>query len=74
MVWRRRAPAAAPAGRSPSLAHARSSSPKAMYDATGADGKRAYTVAQIAAEFGITRPTVYRHLAKVQRTQASPAT
>ena len=45
-----------------------------MYDETGADGKRAYTVAQIAAEFGVTRPTVYRHLAKVQRTQASPGT
>ncbi|MDQ2709243.1 MAG: recombinase family protein [Actinomycetota bacterium] len=35
-----------------------------MYDETGADGKRKYTVAQIAAEFGVTRPTIYRHLAK----------
>ena len=26
------------------------------------DGKRKYTVAQIAAEFGVTRPTIYRHL------------
>jgi hypothetical protein len=26
------------------------------------DGKRRYTVAQIAAEFGVTRPTIYRHL------------
>ena len=32
-----------------------------MYDETGPDGKRRYTVAQIAAEFGITRPTTYRH-------------
>ena len=24
--------------------------------------KRRYTVAQIAAEFGVTRPTIYRHL------------
>lgn len=30
----------------------------------GADGKRAYTVEQIAAEFGVTRPTIYRHLIK----------
>jgi hypothetical protein len=29
----------------------------------GPDGKRRYTVAQIAAEFGVTRrPTIYRHL------------
>jgi len=33
-----------------------------MYDETGPDGKRCYTVAQIAAEFGVTRPTIYRHL------------
>lgn len=35
-----------------------------MYDELGEDGKRRYTVAQIAAEFGVTRPTIYRHLAK----------
>lgn len=35
-----------------------------MYDELGDDGKRRYTVAQIAAEFGITRPTIYRHLAQ----------
>jgi DNA invertase Pin-like site-specific DNA recombinase len=35
-----------------------------MYDEVGEDGKRAYTVAQIAAEFGVTRPTIYRHLDK----------
>ena len=29
-----------------------------MYDETGPDGKRRYTVAQIAAEFGVTRPTI----------------
>jgi predicted DNA-binding transcriptional regulator YafY len=27
-------------------------------------GKRRYTVAAIAAEFGVTRPTIYRHLGK----------
>ena len=31
---------------------------------TGDDGKRKHTVAQIAAEFGVSRPTIYRHLAK----------
>ena len=33
-----------------------------MYEETGPDGKRCYTVAQIAAGFGVTRPTIYRHL------------
>ena len=33
-----------------------------MYDEVGDDGRRRYTVAQIAAEFGVTRPTIYRHL------------
>ncbi|SBW23096.1 resolvase [Candidatus Protofrankia californiensis] len=35
-----------------------------MYDETGPDGRRKYTVQQIADEFGVTRPTVYRHLTK----------
>jgi len=26
------------------------------------DGRRAHTVQQIADEFGVTRPTIYRHL------------
>lgn len=33
-----------------------------MYGETGEDGKRRYTVAEIAAEFGVTRPTIYRAL------------
>jgi DNA invertase Pin-like site-specific DNA recombinase len=33
-----------------------------MYDETGDDGKRKYTVQQIAHEFGVSRPTIYRHL------------
>jgi DNA invertase Pin-like site-specific DNA recombinase len=33
-----------------------------MYEETGNDGKRRYTVAQMAADFGVTRPTIYRHL------------
>jgi predicted DNA-binding transcriptional regulator YafY len=33
-----------------------------MYDERDGDGRRRYTVAQIAAEFGVTRPTIYRDL------------
>lgn len=39
-----------------------------LYDETGPDGKRRYTVAQIAAEFGVTRPTIYRHLVRLAST------
>lgn len=33
-----------------------------MYDELGADGKRRYTVQQIAEELGVARTTVYRYL------------
>ena len=49
---------------SPGSAHARSPLAQAMYDERGGDGKRRYTVAEIAAEFGVTRPTIYRHLSR----------
>lgn len=39
-----------------------------MYDETGPDGRRTYTVQQIADEFGVTRPTIYRHLTKATVT------
>lgn len=39
-----------------------------MYDERGADGKRRYTVAQIAAEFGVARPTIYRYLGQTLDT------
>jgi DNA invertase Pin-like site-specific DNA recombinase len=42
-----------------------------MYDETGEDGKRRHTVAQIAAEFGVSRPTIYRHLAAAQHSDAA---
>ena len=35
-----------------------------MYDETDDDGKRKHTLAQIAAELAVHRPTIYRHLAK----------
>ena len=33
-----------------------------MYDETDEEGKHRYTVADIATEFGVSRPTIYRHL------------
>ncbi|MEV0397701.1 hypothetical protein [Polymorphospora rubra] len=36
-----------------------------MYEETGPDGRRMNTVEQIAAEFGVARPTIYRHLGVV---------
>lgn len=50
-------------GQKPKLGPRQVKLARAMYEAPGPDGKRAYTVAQIAAEFGVTRPTIYRHLA-----------
>lgn len=41
---------------------------QAMYEETDDTGRRVHTVAAIAAEFGVTRPTIYRHLAKLPTT------
>lgn len=49
-------------GQKPKLGPRQVTLAQAMYAETGEDGKRRYTVAQIAAEFGVTRPTIYRHL------------
>jgi DNA invertase Pin-like site-specific DNA recombinase len=49
-------------GQKPKLGARQVSLARQMYEETGEDGKRRHTVAQIAAEFGITRPTIYRHL------------
>jgi DNA invertase Pin-like site-specific DNA recombinase len=49
-------------GQKPKLRPRQARIAQEMYDETGAGGKRRYTVAQIAAEFGVTRPTIYRHL------------
>ena len=43
-----------------------------MYDETGDDGKRKHTVAQIAAEFGVSRPTIYRHLTRSTESRRPP--
>ena len=54
-------------GQRPKLTPRQAKIAREMYDETGQDGKRRYTVAQIAAEFGVTRPTVYRHLDALAR-------
>jgi len=33
-----------------------------LYDEVGPDGRRVHTVAEIAAELGVSRPTIYRYL------------
>lgn len=51
-------------GQNPKLGPRQVRLARQMYQEIGPDGKRAYTVEQIAAEFGVTRPTIYRHLSK----------
>ena len=50
-------------GQKPKLGPRQVALARAMYEETGEDGRRRFTVKQIAAEFGVTRPTIYRHLA-----------
>ncbi len=49
-------------GQKPTLGPRQAHLARLMYEETGPDGRRRYTVNQIAAEFGVTRPTIYRHL------------
>lgn len=49
-------------GQKPKLTSRQAKIAQAMYDELGPDGKRAHTVQQIATEFGVARPTIYRHL------------
>ncbi len=44
-----------------------------MYDQVGDDGKSRWTVAQIAAEFGVTRRTIYRYLDQAPTTATESA-
>ncbi|MGH3921405.1 MAG: recombinase family protein [Pseudonocardiaceae bacterium] len=51
-------------GQKPKLGPRQAKLARQMYEETSNDGKRKYTVQQIADEFGVTRPTIYRHLSK----------
>ena len=51
-------------GQKPKLGPRQVTLARQMYDERDGDGRRRYTVAQIAAEFGVTRPTIYRHLGR----------
>ena len=48
-------------GRKPKLDERQVERARAMYDEVGPDGKRAWTVEQVAKTFNVTRPTIYRH-------------
>ena len=50
-------------GRKPKLDERQAARARAMYEEVGPDGKRAWTVEQVAKTFNVTRPTIYRHLA-----------
>jgi AraC-like DNA-binding protein len=51
-------------GQKPTLGPRQVKLAREIYDETDEDGKRKHTVLQIAAEFGVSRPTIYRHLTK----------
>jgi DNA invertase Pin-like site-specific DNA recombinase len=51
-------------GQKPKLGPRQVALARQMYDELEDDGKRKHTVQQIADEFGVTRPTIYRHLGK----------
>ncbi len=59
-------------GQKPKLTSRQARIAQEVYDETGPDGKRRYTVTQIAAEFGVTRPTIYRHLAAGHHSEQAP--
>jgi DNA invertase Pin-like site-specific DNA recombinase len=54
-------------GQKPKLTPRQAKIAQDMYDELGDDGRRAHTVQQIANEFGVTRPTIYRHLQRQAR-------
>jgi len=51
-------------GRKPKLSAAKAATVRRMYQATGPDGKRLHTVAEIAEAVGVHRTTVYDYLNK----------
>lgn len=60
-------------GRRPKLTNRQAVISRQMYDEKGVDGKRRYTVAEIAETFHVSRKTIYRHLEPTSaRTPSSP--
>ncbi|MEV6139061.1 recombinase family protein [Nocardia sp. NPDC051990] len=59
-------------GQKPKLGPRQVELARQMYDELDEHGKRRYTVGQIAAEFGVTRPTIYRHSTSQPRSLAAP--
>jgi hypothetical protein len=51
-------------GRKPRLSARQAEVARGMYAGTGSDGKRRYTVDEIAGTFAVSRKTIYRHLDK----------
>lgn len=49
-------------GQRPKLTPRQAKIARDMYDEKVPDGRRAHTVAEIASAFGVSRPTIYRHL------------
>ena len=60
-------------GRKPKLTARQITVARRMYDEKGADGKRQYTVAEIAETFHVSRKTIYRHLEPTPAATSSPA-
>ncbi|MDJ0465354.1 recombinase family protein [Streptomyces sp. H27-C3] len=58
-------------GQKPKLGLRRVQLAQAMHEETDDKGRSRYTVAQIAEEFGVSRPTIYRHLG--QQIPSQPA-
>ncbi|MDQ6752847.1 MAG: recombinase family protein [Actinomycetota bacterium] len=52
-------------GQKPKLGPRQVKLARQMYEEKGPDGKRAHTVEHVAPGFGVTRPTIYWHLAKL---------
>lgn len=51
-------------GQRPKLGPRQVTLARQMYDDLDDTGKRKYTVAEIADEFGVSRPTIYRYLVR----------
>ncbi|MBA2324739.1 MAG: helix-turn-helix domain-containing protein [Pseudonocardiales bacterium] len=60
-------------GRKPKLTARQITIAGQMYDEKGPDGKRRYTVNEIAETFHVTRKTIYRHLEHGSTAEPAPS-